>query len=137
MHNEQLIQCPTRVTCSTASLVNYILASFSSVVTRKGVINLGLPDHQLTFCTRNISKFKTGGVHKYIISHLLKNYRVKDYKKSPGKLFFPNYKIFDGASTKYSDFPQKIMTVINNIFPYKTKRVKRKTKKIYIPQSKN
>ena len=136
MHNEQLIQCPTRVTCSTESLVNYILASFSSVVTRKGVINLGLPDHQLTFCTRNISKFKTGGVHG-VQQVLLKNYRVNDYKKSPGRLFFPNYKIFDGVSTKYSDFPQKIMTVINNIFPYKTKRVKRKTKKIYIPQSKN
>ena len=136
MHNEQLIQCPTRVTCSTASLVNYILASFSSVVTRKGVINLGLPDHQLTFCTRNISKFKTGGVHG-VQQVLLKNYRVKDYKKSPGKFFFPNYKIFDGVSTKYSDFPQKIMTVINNIFPYKTKQVKRKTKKIYIPPSKN
>ena len=136
MHNEQLIQCPTRVTCSTASLGNYILASFSSVVTRKGVINLGLPDHQLTFCTRNISKFKTGGVHG-VQQVLLKNYRVNDYKKSPGRLFFPNYKIFDGVSTKYSDFPQKIMTVINNIFPYKTKRVKRKTKKIYIPQSKN
>ena len=136
MHNEQLIQCPTRVTCSTESLVNYILASFSSVVTRKGVINLGLPDHQLTFCTRNISKFKTGGVHG-VQQVLLKNYRVNDYKKSPGRLFFPNYKIFDRVSTKYSDFPQKIMTVINNIFPYKTKRVKRKTKKIYIPQSKN
>ena len=57
---EQLIQCPTWVTCST--LVDHILASFPSRVSQIGDINVGLYNHQLIFCKSKISKFKTGGV---------------------------------------------------------------------------
>ena len=50
MHGfKQLIQCPTRVTCSTSTLIDHILASFSSRVSQKRVINVGFPDHQLIF----------------------------------------------------------------------------------------
>ena len=38
----------------------------------------GLLDYQLISCARKISKFKTGGVHKYINFHSSKNYRVDD-----------------------------------------------------------
>ena len=87
MHGlKQLTQCPTRVTCSTSTLINHILGSFPSRVSRKGVINVGFSDHQLIFCTRKVSKFKTGSVHKYINFRSLKNYRVDDYKKSLGQL---------------------------------------------------
>ena len=83
MHRlKQLIQCPTRVTCSTSTLIDHILASFSSRVSQKGVINIRFSDHQLIFCTRRISKFKTGCVNKYINYRLLKNYRDDYYEKS-------------------------------------------------------
>ena len=74
MHGlKQLIQCSTRVTCSTSALIDHILASFPLRVSQKGVINVGLSDHQLIFCTRKISKFKNGGVYKYINFRSLKN----------------------------------------------------------------
>ena len=81
MHSlKQLIQCPTRVTCCASTLIDHILASFPSIVSQKGVINVGLSDHQLIFCTQKNSKFKTGGVRKYINVRSLKNYRVDYYK---------------------------------------------------------
>ena len=98
----QLIQCSTRVTCSAST--HHISASFPSRVSQKGVINVGLPDHQLIFCTRKISELKTGGVHKYINLHSLKNYRVDKYKKSLRQLVFPNYEIFEDVNPAYSDF---------------------------------
>ena len=53
MHGlKQLIQSPTRVTCSTSTLIDHILTSASSRVSQKGVINVGVSDHQLIFCTR-------------------------------------------------------------------------------------
>ena len=122
MHGlKQLIQCPTRVTCSTSTLIDHILASFPSTVSQKGVINVGLSDHLLIFCTQKVSKFKTDGVHKYINFCLLKNYRVDDYKKSLGQLVFPNYEIFDDVNAVYSHFFQKIKTAIDKIAPFKTK----------------
>ena len=109
MHGlKQLIQCSTRVTCSISTLTDHNLASFPSRVSQKGVINVGLSDHQLIFCTRKVSKFKTGSVHKYINLRSLKNYRVDYYKKRLGQLVFPNYEIFDDVNAAYSDFFQKI-----------------------------
>ena len=65
MHGlKQLIQCPNQVTCSFSTLTDHILASFPSRVSQKGVINVGLSDHQLIFCKWKISKFKTDSVHK-------------------------------------------------------------------------
>ena len=69
---KQLIQCPNRVTCSTSIVIDHILASFPSRVSPRNVINIDLSDHQLIFCTRKISKFKTDGIHKYINLRSLK-----------------------------------------------------------------
>ena len=64
MHGfQQLMQPLTRVTCSTSTLINHILTSVPSRVSQKGIIYEGMSDHQLIFCSRNISKIKTGGVH--------------------------------------------------------------------------
>ena len=63
---KQLIQYSAGVTCSSLTLTNHVLASFPSRVSQKLVINVDLSDHQLIFCTRIFSKFKTGGIHKYI-----------------------------------------------------------------------
>ena len=112
---KQLIQCPTRVTCSTSALIDHVLASFPLKVSLKGLINLGLSDHQLIFCTQKISKFKQGGVYKYINFRSLKNYRVDDYKKSLGQLVFSDYEIFDDVNETYSDFLQKIMAVLTKL----------------------
>ena len=57
------------------------------------------------------------------------DYRVDDHKKSLGQLVFPNYEIFDDINAAYLDFFQKIMTVIDKIAPFKTKRVKGNTQK--------
>ena len=70
---KQLIQCAPRVTCSTLTRIDNILASFPSRVSQKGVINVGLSDHRLIFYTRKTSKFKTGGIYKYINVRSLKN----------------------------------------------------------------
>ena len=119
MHGlKQLIQCPTRITRSISTLIDHILAIFPSRVSQKGFINVGLSDHQRIFCARNISRFKTGGVHKYINFRSWKNYRGDYYEKSLGQLVFPNYEIFDDVSAAYSDFFQKIMTVVDKITPF-------------------
>ena len=63
---KQLIKSSTRITCSTSTLIDHFLASFPSRVSQKGVIDVGLSNHQLIFCTQKISRLKTGGIHKYL-----------------------------------------------------------------------
>ena len=104
---KQLFQSPTRVTCSTSTLIDHILTSGASRVSQKGVINIGVSDHQLIFCTRKISRIKTGGAHKYLHFHLLKNYTADYYKEAPKQIDFLNYENFGDVNEASSNFLQK------------------------------
>ena len=57
----QIIKSPTRITCSSTLLIDHILAILPDRVFQEGVINVGLSDHQLIYCTRKIIRVKTGG----------------------------------------------------------------------------
>ena len=49
---KQLIEVPARVTCSSSTIIDHILASFPNRVSQQGAINVGLSDHQIVYCTR-------------------------------------------------------------------------------------
>ena len=61
---EQLIKSPTRITCSTSSLIDDILTTFPQRVSQQGTIDVGLSDHQLIYCTRKFSRTKSGTVKR-------------------------------------------------------------------------
>ena len=126
---KQLIQSATRVTCSTSTLTDHILTSVPSRVSQNGAINVGVSDYQLIFCTRKISRIKTGGAHKYLNFRSLKNYTAYYYKEALKQTDFPNYENFGDVNEAYSNFFQKLMTVIDKVAPYKSKRVKGNTQK--------
>ena len=125
MHGlKQLIQSPTHVTCSTSTLIDHTLTSAPSRVSQKVAIIVGVSDHQLIFCTREISRIKTGGAHKYLNFCSLKNYTADYYKEALKQIDFPNYKNFGDVNEAYSNFFHKLMAVIDKIAPYKRKRAK-------------
>ena len=55
----QIIKFPIRITCSSISLIDYIVASASARMSQKGLIYVRLSDHQLIYCTRKINRIKT------------------------------------------------------------------------------
>ena len=62
---KQLVQLPTRITCSSSTIIDHIIASFSNRVSQQSVADVGLLDHQIIYCTRKISRIKRG-THKQI-----------------------------------------------------------------------
>ena len=72
---KQLIIVPTRVTTGSSTIIEHVLASFPERVTQSGVIDIGLSDHQLIYCTRKISRIKRGP-HKQIKFRSFKHYTV-------------------------------------------------------------
>ena len=107
----QIIKPPARITYSSTSFIGHILASLSERISQEGVINVFLSDHQLIYCTRKISRIKTGGVHKKIKFYSLKNYAFDAYKNTLRKINFPNHKYFEDVKRAYSDFFIKLMTL--------------------------
>ena len=70
----QMIKSPTCITYRSTLLIDHILASLPDRISQEGVMNVGLSDHQLIYCTRKISRVKTGGVRKKIKFCSVKNY---------------------------------------------------------------
>ena len=69
----QLIKVPTRLTCNSATFIDYILASYPERLTQHGIIDVELSDHQLIFCTRKIYRIKRG-THKHMKFRSFKHY---------------------------------------------------------------
>ena len=55
---KQLINQPTRITENTATLLDHILTNSKDRISQYGIINTGLSDHQLIYCTRKVSREK-------------------------------------------------------------------------------
>ena len=108
---KEIIQKPTRVTSSTSSLLDHILTNSGWKVSQKGVIDVGLSDHQLIYCTKKIVRAKTK-VHNQI--------QVRS-------LNFPDYSIFSNVNIAYKDLVEKILSVVDKIAPFKVLRVKNST----------
>ena len=53
-----IIKEPTRITCSTSSLLDHILTNSSEKVSQKELIDVGISDHQLIYCARKIKRIK-------------------------------------------------------------------------------
>ena len=52
----QVIKAPIRITCISTTIIDHILASYPERITQQGIIDVGLSDHQLIFCTIKISR---------------------------------------------------------------------------------
>ena len=124
---EQLIKYPTRVTCSTSSLIDHILSTDTDNFSRdsqQGTVDVGLSDYQLIYCTRKFICTKAG-THKQITFCSLKHYTAEAYKEALGKVYFPNYENFSDVSKAYENFIQKLMSITDKLAPFKTKQVKK------------
>ena len=88
-------------------MLNHILTNSSEKVSQNWVIDVGISDHQLIYCTRKIKRIEHN-MHNQI--------QVQSLKKNNGEIFtnalktvqFPNYNIFSNVNIAYSD-------LLNNI----------------------
>ena len=100
---KQLLISLTRVTPNTSTLDNHILTNTNKKITQWGLINIGLSDHQMIFCTRKIKREKVGD-RKEISFRSFKNYSVDEYEKALGKVTFPNYEKYHSINKTYDIF---------------------------------
>ena len=119
----EIIKEPTRTTCNTASLLDHILTNCAEKVCQKGVIDVGLSDHQLKFCTRKIRRTRRN-MHNQTQTRSLRNYCAEKLISTLKDIKFPNYDIFSDVNVAYVDLTKKISDAIDNVAPIKTLRIK-------------
>ena len=122
----EIIKEPTRITCSTSTLLDHILTNSSEKVSQKGVIDVGISDHQLIYCTRKIKRIKHN-MHNQIQVRSLKKYSAEIFTNALKTVQFPNYNIFSNVNVAYSDLLNKISDTIDRVAPIKEIRIKNNT----------
>ena len=123
---EQLIQEPTRITEKSETLLDHIISNSAQKVSQYGVLNLGLSDHHMIYCTRKSTKAKSFD-HKHIKIRSMKNYNKDLFLKKLKLIKFPKYFDFIDINAAYSHFIQLIVSVIDEIAPLKEIRVRNNT----------
>ena len=78
---KQLIKSPTHVTLKSSSLIDHISVNCPEKISQSGVIESGISDHFITFCTRKIVKGQIGR-HTQVKIRSLKNYCTNSFVES-------------------------------------------------------
>ena len=122
---KEIIQEPTRITSNTSSLLDLILTNAGWKISQKGVIDVGISNHQLIHCTRKLLRTKAN-MHNQIWVRSLKKYTPELFIKEFKKINFPNY-IFSNVNIAYLDLVEKILSLVDKIAPCKDLRIKNNT----------
>ena len=104
-------------------MLDHVLTNSTYRISQSGVVDTGLSDHQLIYCTRKVNRAKSN-THKYIRTRSLKNYSQSSYLEKLNEIDFLNYSKFKDISDAYLDFIGKVTSVIDQIAPMKEIRVK-------------
>ena len=62
---KQLISLPMCITENSSALLDHVLTNSTDRISQSGVVDTGLSDHQLIYCTRKVNQTKLN-THKYI-----------------------------------------------------------------------
>ena len=84
---EQLLTLPTRI-ANNSSLLDHILTNSADRISQFGIVNVGLSDHQLIYCTRKITRTRLN-THKYVKMRSLNTTVKTCMLKNLKKLTFP------------------------------------------------
>ena len=90
---------------------------------QSGVVDVGLSDHQLIYCTRKKHKEKLNQ-HRTFNTRSYTNYTPEKMVEELSKISFPNYSGFQDMNEAFLDSSTKFESLVNEIAPMKSFRVK-------------
>ena len=100
---KQLVTCPTHVTCNTSSLIDHVLTNSTEKIFQSSIIDCGMSDHQLIFCTRKVKQAKFNK-HSNVFLRSLKHYTVNMFVEKLRKVNYSNYECFSYIDVACTDF---------------------------------
>ena len=95
-----------------------MLTNSADKVSQSGVIDLGLSDHDLIYCTRKTSLPKSHK-HNEIFVCSLKRCSAERFLEILREIIFPNYLTYTCVSDAYTDFICRFVEAINFMAPSK------------------
>ena len=123
---DQIIYSHTRITPSSESVIDLIFTSDKGKINQSEVINFGLSDHFITFCSKKIGKEKFNP---------RKSVKIRSMKNYSKELFIDKLKEVDWSDvtgsyvvdSSFENFKGLFLSVIDSLAPEKEFRLKQRT----------
>ena len=123
----QLIDTATRVTKNSSSLIDHIYTNETRKISQSGVIESGISDHFITFCTRKILRGQIGK-HNTIKIRPMKNYSKEIFVDLlKGYDWNLVCQVKDNVNEAWEKFSTMFTQVLDDIAPEKEIRIKGRT----------
>ena len=107
-------------------LIRRILTNSLSRISQQGVLDLGLSDHQLIYCTRKTTRIKIHE-HTFIKIRTFKNYTKQVFLDKLSQINFQKYIDFENINVAYYHFVELVTNIIDEIAPVKEIRIRKDT----------
>ena len=107
-------------------MIDHILCFDVNKIIHSGVIQVGLSDHFIIFCTRKAPKY-TFSTHNTINIRSLKNYNPDTFAHLLDDCDWSSVLTSTCADTAWSNFQSLLINIIDKIAPRKTVRMKQRT----------
>ena len=122
----QLIDTPTRVTNNSSSLIDHIYTNDTRKISQSGVIESGISDHFITYCTRKIDRGQIGR-HNTVKIRQMKDYSKESFiallNECDWELVYQSREVNEACEKFSTMFTQ----VLDDIAPEKEIRIKGRT----------
>ena len=122
----QLINCATRITLTSSSIIDLIFVSESANISQSGVLPIGFSDHQVIYCTRKLFRCKVG-THKSIKLRSCKHYDRTVFNNMLSDIDWNCVYSSKHVDEAWQYFTTHFCSILNRVAPLKEVRVKQRT----------
>ena len=119
----QLITEPTRLSGNSTSLLDHVFVSHTERVAHSGVVDIGISDHSLVFCTRKIVRGFNKG-HKTIQIRSLKNYSNDNLVNEINSTDWTELYNCTDVNSALTFFNNTFVSILDRVAPIKQIRIK-------------
>ena len=120
---KQIVTKPTRVTKYTSTILDHIIVSDCSKITKCDVLPVGISDHYLTYCTRKVMRSAVG-THNFINVRSMKHYSKEALVQKLQETDWHCVLSCANVNLAWKKFETTVCSVINSIAPRKQCRAK-------------
>ncbi len=125
-HLTQIINKSTRVWEGGESTIDLILVSDEKYISQKGVIEYGISDHNIIFCTRKRSKIRFSN-HKTVRIRSLKTYNIDVFKDDLKRVNWNDIQNISIVDDAWKLFKVLFLKVVDKMALLRQVRVKQRT----------
>ena len=120
----QLIKDPTRVTCTSSTLIDVIFTNYLDRVVCSGVSHVSLSDHSLVYAFRKISIDPSFKGHSTITYRKFKNFDSASFRSDISRQNWDSVNNYDDSNDMWDVWKSLFFQCVDKHAPLRTKRVR-------------